>query len=43
VVDAQVSFRHELFQIPIAEREAEIPLDAEGDDLIGEVSSPEKR
>ena len=42
VVDAQVSFRHELFQITIAEREAEIPSDAEGDDLIREVSSSEK-
>jgi len=42
VVDAQVSFRHELFQITIAEGKAEIPPHAEGDDLIGEVSSPEK-
>jgi hypothetical protein len=42
VVDAQVSFRHELFQITVTEGEAEIPSDAEGDDLIGEVSSPEK-
>src|SRR5262249_36584465 len=42
VVDAQVSFRHQLFQITIAEGEAEIPSDAESDDLVREVSSPEK-
>jgi hypothetical protein len=36
------SFRHELFQITITHGEAEIPADAEGDDLIGAVSSPEK-
>ena len=42
VVDAQVAFRHELFQITIAKREAEIPSDAEGDNLIREVRSSVK-
>jgi hypothetical protein len=42
VVDAQASLRHELRQITITQGEAKIPADAEGEDLIAEVSSPGK-
>lgn len=42
VVDAEVSFRHEFLQVTIAEREPEIPSDAEDDDLLGEVPAAEK-
>jgi hypothetical protein len=34
VIDAQTAFRHQFLQISIAKREAQIPADAEDDDLF---------
>jgi hypothetical protein len=39
VIDAQVPLGQDLFQLPEAKRESQIPTDAEDDDLGLEMSS----
>jgi hypothetical protein len=42
VVQGQAPFRHPLFQVAVAERVPQIPLDAQNDNHVLEVSPPEQ-
>ena len=39
---AHIPLRHDLFQVAVAERESQVPADAQDDELAGEVSSPDQ-